>query len=95
MRNNDITPDDLHIWKAYNRRCVFHPGKLAVTLHEEPPKSLNPDWKKQPENRYPVCNDCHDRVHRMSRKQAKKELDDARAQNFPDAVDKIVLSRSH
>ena len=66
----DILPDELPIWEAYNFSCVVCKFNRAVCLHEEPPKSLNPNWEAEPWNRFPVCNDCHNHLHSLSRKDA-------------------------
>lgn len=85
----EIPVEDDFIWKAYNDRCVFHPRTYAVCLHEEPPKSQNPYWRLYPENRFPVCEKCHERMHQLSRIDAMTELLTARMKNFPDAVKTI------
>lgn len=82
----DILPEDLPIWKAHNFKCVVHPERKAVCLHEEPPKSLNPNWKKEPEKRFPVCNECHEKVHTMNREDAASFLAHNREINFPDVL---------
>lgn len=88
---NGITiPDaDINIWQAYDFQCVGHPGTYAVCLHEEPPKSKNPDWRNQPETRFPVCNDCHNLVHSMARVDAAFYLEQSRNRFFPEAVSKL------
>ena len=86
----EILERDLFIWEAYKKRCVVHPLKFAVCLHEEPPKSLNPNWLKEPLTRFPLCNDCHEQVHRMSRADAEAFLKKHRELNFPDATGVIL-----
>lgn len=63
------TPDDdKPIWDTYHGFCVCldAPG---VCLHEDPPKSMNPNWKNDPKHRYLVCAKHHDLLtrHEMSR----------------------------
>jgi 5-methylcytosine-specific restriction endonuclease McrA len=67
----------------YGFRCIRHPARWMTTLHHEPPRSLNPKWKEQPETWYNLCHTCHQEVHNMSRKNAKALLDAAREVNFP------------
>ncbi len=73
------------IWNVYGGKCVIHSHSPAVTIHEEPPRSLNPSWEKMPETRYTLCNLCHEKVHNMSRQDAKFWLDFNRDRNFPEA----------
>lgn len=89
----EIPEEDLNIWKAYNYRCVAHPYVYAVCLHEEPPKSLNPNWRDMPDTRFPVCNECHHLVHSISRSDAGYYLETNRIRYFPDAV--MRLSNGH
>jgi hypothetical protein len=81
----EIPEEDLHIWQTYDNRCIVHPNVYAVCLHENPPKSLNPSWKSQPWTRYALCNDCHTRVHNMSRIERDLWLTFERNKNFPHA----------
>jgi hypothetical protein len=84
-----IPDEDVFIAQAYAYRCVAHPTSWMVCLHEEPPKSLNPRWKSMPDTRYPVCDKCHNLVHRVGRKDAAYYLEEARKKNFPKAVEEI------
>ena len=43
-----IPDDEVKIWERTHFACTAHPGRMAVCLHEEPPKSLNPHWKEMP-----------------------------------------------
>lgn len=61
----DATLEEIPVYAKYHGRCVIC-FENSVTLHECPPRSLNPDWQKQPENRYPVCNDCHVALHDLT-----------------------------
>ena len=40
--------------------CLQKCGRLAVTLHEIDPRSINPEWLDQPFNSVPLCATCHD-----------------------------------
>ena len=53
--------------------CVW-PGcwSAAVAVHEEPPRSLQ---AMRDEDRYPLCLEHHESVHRLSREAAKAELE--------------------
>jgi len=81
----EIPDNDLYIWQAYNFRCVVHPHIYAVCLHENPPKSKNPNWMNEPWTRYALCNDCHTKVHEMSRLERDAWLEFERNKNFPNA----------
>lgn len=81
-----IALDDLPIWKKYNFRCVVHPMKWAVCLHESPPKSLNPNWKNEPENRFPLCNECHMQIHELPLSKSYEYLREQRSKNYPNYV---------
>lgn len=85
----EIPDHEDFVWVAYSYRCVVHPMRWAVCLHHEPPKSLNPHWRDMPETWYPVCDQCHNLVHRIPRKDAGFHLEHARNQNFPKAVEEI------
>ena len=80
-----IPAKDADIWAATNFSCTVHPNRMGVCLHEEPPKSLNPRWREQPETRYCVCNDCHTLVHSLSRADSAYFLNSNRQNNYPDA----------
>jgi hypothetical protein len=85
----EIKDEDDFIAAAYSYRCCAHPTRWLVCLHEEPPKSLNPHWREMPETRYPVCDQCHNMVHRIQRIDAAYYLEHARSENFPKAVAEI------
>ena len=80
---------EIFVKSLYNNCCVIHPNIRAVTLHHEPPKSLSPYWRSYPEDWWPVCAACHDRLHEMKRIDANTELIQARARNFPKVVSQI------
>ena len=85
----EIPDEDVPIAKAYNFRCVAHPSQYMVCLHEEPPKSKNPNWRLEPLARFPVCNECHELVHRLSRTDAAFYLNQHRDKFHPSAVETI------
>jgi hypothetical protein len=80
----EIPDDDFFIWKEYDFKCIMCRG-YAVTLHESPPKSLNPDWKSMPDTRFPLCNQHHAEVHQMNWKVANILLRNLRTTYFPNA----------
>ena len=68
-----FTPEQQAVLNRYGRRCVVCRA-VAITIHEEPPKSLNPNWEDEPETWFPVCNLHHDIAHGMTRKRAGEWL---------------------
>ena len=90
----EVPDEDLPIAEAYQCRCVAHPYKFMVCLHEEPPKSKNPNWRLEPLTRFPVCNECHELVHRLPRSDAAYYLNSNRDENFPSAVTTIERLKS-
>lgn len=68
----------------YNHSCVVHPERFSVTIHHEPPRSLNPHWRTMPETWFPLCLTCHELVHSISRKDAAYLLIKCRRENFPE-----------
>jgi hypothetical protein len=89
-----IPEQDYFIWEAHGFKCL-NCSNWASCLHEIPPKSLNPKWRAQPESRYPVCNDCHDKFHRLHWKIVKTILDTKRAENHPEALKRIKNGRQN
>lgn len=69
--------------REYNGSCVVHMERPSVTIHHEPPRSLNPHWRTMPETWFPVCHECHDLVHSISRKDAAYLLLKNRRENYP------------
>lgn len=55
-------------------KCILCRVRWAVALHEEPPRSLNPEWADHPENQYHLCNTCHIKVQDMPRSEAAELL---------------------
>jgi hypothetical protein len=55
---------------TYEWRCVLCGFQCAVALHEEPPRSLNPNWKEEPWRQFPLCAAHHDTIQDMNRADA-------------------------
>jgi 5-methylcytosine-specific restriction endonuclease McrA len=69
----DWTEQELEIFEQFHWRCIRCPRK-AVTLHEIVPKSKRPkDWD-DPENRVPICNECHRWAHDRGTRSSEQEL---------------------
>ena len=66
------TPQELMVFEEYGYRCVLCGFQYADALHEEPPKSLNPNWKDEPWHQYPLCNAHHTAIQSMSRAEAEE-----------------------
>lgn len=84
-----IPPEDYFIWDAYSFKCLMCIYKLAVTLHECPPKSLNPHWMERPETRFPLCEQHHKEAHEKNWKVMNALLINNRNAYFPDAEEKL------
>lgn len=69
------TSEELAIFEEFGYRCLDCLVKDAVTLHELVPKSLAPKTWREPENRVPLCNSCHQKAHRMGTKNSKALLE--------------------
>ena len=65
--------EELEIFKKYNYKCVHCVHQDAVALHELKPKSLNMDWRR-PENRLPLCSECHDWAHKRGTRYSRDIL---------------------
>jgi len=51
-------------WGAGRTPPCIRCYRPAVTIHEEPPRSLNPEWEDEgPEHFLPLCAKCHDNRH--------------------------------
>jgi hypothetical protein len=85
-------PEELIIFRAYGDRCVIHPWAWADALHEEPPRSLNPRWKEEPEKRFPLCYECHELIQSMPRDQAAEHLAKHQKLFHPGAIERIRRS---
>ena len=65
---------ELMVFEAYGFRCVLCGFQFADTLHEEPPRSLNPNWRDEPWTQFPLCHAHHDAVQAMDRGEAEELL---------------------
>jgi len=77
------------IFEQYGYRCVLCGFQSADVLHEEPPRSLNPNWREEPWTRYPLCAAHHDTVTSMNRYQAEQMLLDHERIYARDAIKRI------
>jgi hypothetical protein len=68
------SPQELMVFEEYGYRCVLCGFQYADSLHEEPPRSLNPNWEDEPWNQFPLCHAHHDAVQDMDRGEAKELL---------------------
>jgi len=87
--------EELMVFEEYDYRCVLCVFQSADTLHHEPPRSLNPNWKDQPWTQYPVCNAHHDALHNMNRDDALSTLDSHVDVSSPGAYERILLKYGH
>lgn len=62
------------VFEEYGYRCVLCGFQYADTLHEEPPRSLNPNWRDEPWRQFPLCNAHHDAIQSMARADAEELL---------------------
>ena len=74
MDKSRWSPDELMIFEQYGFRCVLCGFQYADTLHEEPPRSLNPNWKDEPWTRFPLCNAHHEAIQSMPRDEAMEMI---------------------
>lgn len=66
--SSEWTAEELEIFALYGGKCILAGvsnkcQKIAVTLHEIIPKSKRPKTWNTPENRVPICNNCHRMIH--------------------------------
>jgi hypothetical protein len=66
-----FSPKEQMVMDTYEWRCVICMFACATSLHEEPPRSLNPNWKNEPWTQFPLCNAHHEAVQSMSRGDAE------------------------
>lgn len=83
--------DELEVFEEYGYRCVICVFQYADTLHHEPPRSLNPDWKNEPWTQFPVCSAHHDALHSMDRDSALDMLMTHMDISAPGAYERILL----
>ncbi len=70
---NKYTEEELEIFAEFGGRCAMS-GHPAVVLHEIVPKSKRPKTWNTPDNRIPLCNDCHLLAHSRGTKRMQDEL---------------------
>lgn len=68
------SPQELMVFEEYGYRCVLCGFQYAVVLHEEPPRSLNPNWRDEPWKQFPLCSAHHDAIQEMNRGDAEELL---------------------
>jgi len=89
MDKSRLTEDDRIIYEAYDYKCANCGWNFAVAIHEEPPRSLNPQWRDQPWTRFPVCAYCHHQLQDMPRDEAALNLEMSGYLWFPGVVERI------
>lgn len=72
---SEWSAEELEIFALYDGRCILC-RHGAVTLHEIIPKSKCPKTWNTPENRVPVCNKCHRKIHDTGAKHFASVLTD-------------------
>ena len=76
MIDKDLwTEEEIKIFAEFGYKCLDCLVNDAVTLHELVPKSLAPKTWNTPENRVPLCNDCHRKAHSIGTKNSRKLLE--------------------
>ncbi len=83
------SPEELFVFEQYAYRCVLHPWAWADSLHHDPPRSLNPNWKEEIWTQYPVCASCHDIFQRMPRDEAQVILTGSQETQYLGAIERI------
>lgn len=73
----------------FDFRCTVHRDRWMITIHHEPPRSKNPDYAEMPETWFPVCQQCHDTLHTMSRLEADMFLKFSRDKNYPNVKERL------
>ena len=77
-REKDSDPNYDLVMRLFGGACVICGATYGVTVHEMTPKSLAPKSWKAIDNRVPLCQEHHDYVHRLSRKDRDEFLLPAR-----------------
>ena len=67
------TEEEIEIFSIFNFRCP-RCNRRAVTLHEICPKSKCPKTWMKPENRMPLCANCHEWAHSRGTNNSREEL---------------------
>lgn len=85
LPNGVIVKDEREyaVYKIYDFRCVLHPERFALTLHHDPPRSLNPHYQDMPHTWWPLCGECHDLAHNLPRGEMTKRMQRSRSIFFP------------
>jgi hypothetical protein len=83
------TPQELMVFEAYGYRCVLCGFQYADALHEEPPRSLNPNWRDEPWKQFPLCNAHHEAIQDMTRGEAEEMLLSHEHIFAPGAIERI------
>ena len=81
--------EELMVFEEYGFTCVLCGFQYADTLHHEPPRSLNPNWKDEPWTQFPLCNAHHTAVHKMGRAEALEIILNHTYIFAPGAVERI------
>ena len=55
--------EELAIFRQFSFKCLVC-SKQAIVLHEIIPKSKAPKTWDVPENKVPLCANCHEEIHR-------------------------------
>jgi len=75
MNVND--PDE--VIDAFGGRCGNFPcANQAITVHEIVPRSRMPKRWREFDNRIPLCNDCHLKIHNEGTRRWEERLRKAR-----------------
>ena len=69
----NYTEEELAIFLEFGDRCA-RCGQPSIVLHEIVPKSKRPKTWDTPDNRIPLCVDCHLLAHSRGTKKSKDEL---------------------
>ena len=67
---------ELEILEQFGYKCI-RCQREAVTLHEIIPKSRTKNWGV-PENRVPLCAECHNWAHKRGASNSAEELRELR-----------------
>src|SRR4030042_3891464 len=69
----NYTEEELAIFLEFDNRCA-RCEQPSIVLHEIIPKSKRPKTWNIPDNRIPLCNDCHLLAHAKGTRNSKDEL---------------------
>lgn len=71
------SPEEKVIINEFGGRCA-RCGNISIVLHEITPKSRRPKTWDDPNNRIPLCVDCHIWAHSHGTKRSRQELTELR-----------------